>query len=107
MCALVNYDGAFGCAGTLEDVGSHPTGNSPFGLADVAGNASEWTADRYASDYYASSPSTDPQGPATGLDRVARGGSADTTLARDVRASNRSLGGARAFEGFRCARSAP
>lgn len=107
MCALVNYEGAFGCAGTLDDVGSHSTGDSPFGLADVAGNASEWTADRYASDYYASSPSTDPQGPATGLDRVARGGSAATTLARDVRASNRSRGGARAFEGFRCARSAP
>lgn len=107
MCALVNYDGAFGCAGMLDDVASHPTGNSPFGLADVAGNAGEWTSDRYASDYYASSPSTDPPGPTTGLSRVVRGGSADTTSASDVRVSDRSLGVARAFQGFRCAQSAP
>jgi formylglycine-generating enzyme required for sulfatase activity len=105
-CALVNYNGANGCAGTLDDVGSHPTGNSPYGLADAAGNAREWTADRYAADYYASSPAIDPQGSTTGLGRVARGGSAATTSASDIRTSKRSQGGARAFEGFRCAQSA-
>jgi formylglycine-generating enzyme required for sulfatase activity len=104
-CSLVNYNGAGGCDGTLHDVGTHPTGASPYGLFDMAGNAREWVADRYASDYYASSPTSDPQGPATGLDHVARGGSATSTFAASLRASERSLGGATAFEGFRCGRS--
>jgi len=75
-------------------------------MFDMAGNAREWVHDRYAVDYYASSPATDPQGPTTGLSHVARGGSATTTLIGDIRASKRSQGGATAFEGFRCALSA-
>lgn len=55
-------------------VGSHPKGASPFGCEDMAGNAWEWVADRYAYDYYAHSPEKDPQGPAEGPRRVLRGG---------------------------------
>lgn len=46
-----------------------------WGVSDMLGNVWEWTADWYDSSYYAISPIADPQGPATGQNRVARGGS--------------------------------
>ncbi len=45
-----------------------------YGLFDMAGNSFEWCNDRFSSDYYGSSPSTDPPGPVAGADRVLRGG---------------------------------
>ena len=46
-----------------------------WGLHDMLGNAWEWVSDWHADDYYAHSPTNDPQGPATGDVRVRRGGS--------------------------------
>ena len=46
-----------------------------FGLYDMHGNAWEWTNDWYGEDYYAHSPTTDPQGPKEGHVYVRRGGS--------------------------------
>jgi formylglycine-generating enzyme required for sulfatase activity len=72
--------GGKGCDGyvTTAPVGSFPEGASPYGVLDMAGNAQEWTADRYESDYYGHSPGRNPQGPASGEFPVMRGGSWDS-----------------------------
>jgi sulfatase modifying factor 1 len=49
-----------------------------FGLFDMLGNAGEWADDWYDENYYQSSPSQDPSGPAGGQYRVVRGGSWDS-----------------------------
>lgn len=50
-------------------------GKSPNGLFNMAGNAWEFTRDRYASDQYRRAASVNPVGAATAEGRVIRGGS--------------------------------
>jgi formylglycine-generating enzyme required for sulfatase activity len=57
-----------------KPVGSYPTGVSWVGANDMAGNAMEWVSDWLGVDYYATSPATDPTGPATGTTKVEKGG---------------------------------
>jgi serine/threonine-protein kinase len=69
---VLNYDFT---VGDTSAAGSYPSGASPYGALDMAGNVAEWVADWYESDYYAQSAFSDPGGPlATGA-RVVRGGS--------------------------------
>jgi formylglycine-generating enzyme required for sulfatase activity len=57
-----------------KPVGSYPAGASWVGALDMSGNAMEWVSDWLAADYYATSPATDPTGPATGEKKVEKGG---------------------------------
>jgi formylglycine-generating enzyme required for sulfatase activity len=57
-----------------KPVGSYPTGVSWVGANDMAGNAMEWVSDWLGVDYYATSPAADPTGPATGTNKVEKGG---------------------------------
>jgi formylglycine-generating enzyme required for sulfatase activity len=102
-CSLVNMSG---CGGAAKPVGSFPSGASPYGALDMAGNMVEMVADRYDEAYYASSPASDPQGPGSGERYVGRGGGFKSD-SKFIRASKRDwydLTDAGASLGFRCAR---
>jgi formylglycine-generating enzyme required for sulfatase activity len=60
-----------------------------YGLHDMAGNVFEWVNDRYGT--YPSSPQSDPTGPASGWDRVLRGGSWYGYSSGYLRASSRDI----------------
>ena len=88
--------------------GGEGKASNAWGLYDMSGNVWEWVWDWYQSDYYASSPPSNPLG-GTGSDRVLRGGSW-FYFAQSCRAANRNRGdpGARSYSlGFRLARSSP
>ncbi len=94
--------------GDTTAVGSYPSGASPYGALDMAGNVYEWTSDWYGDTYYANSPASNPQGPASGLYRVRRGGGWDSydSLVRTTFRINSKPVVALNDIGFRCARSA-
>ena len=79
--AQANYNGKFPYASfpagefrqKTTPVGSFPL--NPFGLGDMHGNVWEWTSDWYAPYSDLSSSNIDPHGPASGEQRVIRGGS--------------------------------
>lgn len=92
------FEGDDGFSGTAP-VGSFPGGDSPFGLHDMAGNVSEWTASAYSSNYRADR---------AGTARVIRGGGFSSGDPRSVRATARDRlppnNRSNHYMGFRCAR---
>jgi eukaryotic-like serine/threonine-protein kinase len=102
---LLNYKGDMG--DTIE-VGSYAKGRSLYGIYDMSGNVSEWVNDWYNPAYYQNSPSKNPQGPASGISRVLRGGSwNDTFKTLSTNRDSLTPTGSYYTFGFRCASSNP
>jgi formylglycine-generating enzyme len=98
-------DGAGCCTGLTSSVGSLPSGASPYGVLDMAGNVSEWVSDWYDEGFYESSPDESPTGPPTGVWRAHRGGSFLSSTLSELTTSARNPGLAQpASMGFRCVR---
>ncbi len=101
---LLNYGAQIG--DTVE-VGSYPSGASPYGVMDMAGNVWEWVNDWYSGGYYRVSPHANPPGPESGRHRVRRGGSW-LNPEGDMRVAERSLKPPEHWPsaiGFRCVRT--
>jgi formylglycine-generating enzyme required for sulfatase activity len=89
-CELANFES---CGGRVEPVASHPSGASPYGVLDMAGNVREWVYDRQAGN------SKSPK-------RAIRGGmfSDRGTLLRSVRRTWGDVSVSDLGIGFRCAK---
>ena len=59
--------------GGLAPVETHPAGKSPYGVYDLAGNASEWVSDWFAASLVRGDM-RNPKGPENGTVKVIRGG---------------------------------
>ena len=110
-CTRLNYQPDGYCVGDTAEVGSFPTGASPYGVMDMVGNVWEWVNDWYASWYYSLSPYSNPPGPSHGSYKPQRGGSWRSPIWGSVRVAYRNLNGPSPNNGhlevgFRCARSA-
>ena len=106
-CSLLNFNPFIEntCRDDTSTARDYPDGQSPYRIFNLAGNVAEWVMDWYDPDYYASSPSSNPQGPSNGLTKILRGGSwfYDEEF---VRATYRYKQDPRyyySFTGFRCA----
>jgi formylglycine-generating enzyme required for sulfatase activity len=108
LSPIDNYHPNYTAGGTpyTSPVGSF-AGNG-YGLKDMSGNVWEWCWDWYGDSYYTTSNgTTDPRGPASGANRVLRGGdwSVGAFSARCAVRVNATLEDAYDSLGFRSARS--
>jgi formylglycine-generating enzyme required for sulfatase activity len=93
--------------GDTERGDIYPKGYSPYGVADMAGNVSEWVSDWYQENWYENKEKLNPQGPVSGLDKVVRGSSFETDLTKLHLAERMGMEPASYSYsvGFRCAQS--
>jgi len=73
-----------------------------YQLYDMSGNLWEFTSDYYSKTYFAESSKEDPKGPASGKERVVRGGSWFSDPTQHLRISFRNKGNGGNIVGFRC-----
>jgi formylglycine-generating enzyme required for sulfatase activity len=74
VCTPGAQNGAQYVSCGMEPVPVKTFGPNGYGLYDMVGSVWEWVADWYLSNYYTSSPSQNPLGPASGDFHVLRGG---------------------------------
>lgn len=99
-----NYDDGFA---NTAPVGRFPSGVSPYGALDMAGNVTEYVVDWYSDNNNAEIPSSNPQGPVTGTLKVRRGSAWLSTLI-ELETAFRSQSTPNSLNnnvGFRCAQS--
>ncbi len=102
--ANYNWDGGGNDGNDFKqtrDVGQYAA--NPWGFFDMHGNVWEWTADWYQAAYPTGNPVVDPTGPASGSNRVLRGGSwsSDGSRLRSARRGNDTPGTRNTDVGFR------
>ncbi len=93
----------------LANVGEFPSGRTPDGFLDLAGNAAEWVSDYYATSYPEQSEHN-PQGPSltnATSDKVVRGGhyGSGAPWLRGAARGHSDPAARSPMVGFRCARS--
>ncbi len=96
-----------GCVGDTTEVDAYPSGASPYGVLDMAGNVWEWVNDWYDAGYYGGSPRNNPVGSDSGQVRVIRGGDWNygDFSARTARRDHWGPSSGYYGVGFRCAAS--
>ncbi|MEW5938994.1 MAG: SUMF1/EgtB/PvdO family nonheme iron enzyme, partial [Chloroflexota bacterium] len=108
-CSLMNFNPFNGdsCKDDTSAVRDYPAGQSPYQIFNLAGNVYEWVMDWYDPNYYANSPSHNPQGPSDGIAKVLRGGSwyFDEDFARATYRYRQDRYYYFSFTGFRCVQS--
>lgn len=98
------------CVGDTTVVGKYKSGKSIYGIYDLEGNVTEFTADWYDDNYYTISPYINPLGPSTGENKLIRGSSYDQFSGRTSTTYGRWFVNINYYDydlGFRCAKNVP
>jgi formylglycine-generating enzyme required for sulfatase activity len=101
---------------SLRPIGTYPLGASPYGVMDLAGNASEWVLDWYNWGDYSNLPARNPQGLGPQWNHCLRGsswyipygdGGEGQAKSRCSARNSSHAGNSDPRAGFRCAKSVP